>query len=718
MPNPVERKERMARCLLAQTERLSGDGSLPALSGDLPAIRWAWRWLAGMREGESVLRFARALAGPLRRCWGDPLEAVELLQAALAWARVSEPEVASGLESQLAATEAWLGRLDAAEARLRALLERDLTLDETALAHMRLGAVLSSRGHCQQAVEARLVAIAHLRGARGCSEGHGRTLWLAWALHGLAQDRQRLGDNDGARAALEESETLFLRLGCAPGLSAVLAERAVADAAQQEPEAAAWHAREALQMAERAGDTPGRARSLQVLGRVTGLDDPSTGLALLAQAAAAWEQLCRPLGHASALLDAAELAAAGEGFLDLVLQNARAALQLGRQHGFHAVETLALTLLVEAHSRAGRRERAEACAAAARHACARTDEPRVRQRCADLEQRLRSGPQPGSAADLRQSAPEPVQPGHPLAAASSVLGAEPRHGAAAGPPLLVRLLGPLRVEGTAGALSRERLRPKEQRVLARLALEPGQLVPRDEFLELFWPHSHPQAAERSLRTVVSSLRAGLRAVLSDPPPPLITGRMEGYLLEAPVCAVDVVMFTAAIQEARAAAGDAPDRALSAWQRAVELYDGDLLCNFPYDDWCLGLRERLRVNLLDGLYQLARAALAAESHEQAQELALRMVGLDPAEERAHRLLMRCYARMGSPGEAVRQFERCREALWEELGAQPARATLSLYEAIRNGAAPEAEEPGDPVPGADGKAMFGLQWVDASSPWNRG
>jgi DNA-binding SARP family transcriptional activator len=151
---------------------------------------------------------------------------------------------------------------------------------------------------------------------------------------------------------------------------------------------------------------------------------------------------------------------------------------------------------------------------------------------------------------------------------------------------------------------------------------------------------------------------------------------------------------------------------------VELYDGDLLCNFPYDDWCLGLRERLRVNLLDGLYQLARAALAAESHEQAQELALRMVGLDPAEERAHRLLMRCYARMGSPGEAVRQFERCREALWEELGAQPARATLSLYEAIRNGAAPEAEEPGDPVPGADGKAMFGLQWVDASSPWNRG
>jgi DNA-binding SARP family transcriptional activator len=169
--------------------------------------------------------------------------------------------------------------------------------------------------------------------------------------------------------------------------------------------------------------------------------------------------------------------------------------------------------------------------------------------------------------------------------------------------------------------------------------------------------------------------------------------MEGYRLEAAAGAVDVAIFTAAVQEARAAAQTAPDRALAAWQQAVDLYEGDLLSNFPYDDWCLGLRERLRGQLLEGLYRLARASLAAGSPEAAKDLALRMVGLDPVQERAHRLLIHCYARLGCPGEAVRQFERCRQALWDELGAQPARATLNLCETIRSGTISEAQDPGD-------------------------
>lgn len=713
-PASAERKERLARYLLSQAERLSSDGFPRLIADELSAMRWAWRWLAGAREGETVLRFARALAGPLRHHQGDPLEAAELLQCALAWARIAKPEAVPEFASQLAATETWLGRLDAAESRLRALLEGKLPPDEAALARMRLAAVLASRGRHAQAAEARLAAIGSLRAARSDGDCPCGTVRLAWALHGLAEDRRRLGDGGGARAALVESETLFHRLECPYGRSAVLATQAALHADQQELEDARWHAREAHQLAERAEDAPGRASALQVLGQVTGQGDPAAGLSLLAEAAAVWERLRRPLDHATALLDTAELASAGEGSREPVLKPARAALQLARQHGFPAVEALALTLLAEAYHRLGQSERAEEYAAAARRACDQTDEAAVRQRCAELEQTLRTAPGETRSPDEKPSADRAV-PHRADPPASRTAGREPmepRPLTTPVSPLLIRLLGPLRVEGTGGALPRERLRPKEQRVLARLALEPGQLVPRDELLELFWPHSHPRAAERSLRTVVSSLRAGLRTALTGQAPPLITGRMEGYCLEVAACAVDVAMFTAAVQEARAVAEEAPERALTSWRRAVDLYDGDLLSNFPYDDWCLGLRERLRVNLLDGLYRLARAALLAEALEEARDLALRMVGLDPAEERAYRLLMRCYARMGSPGEAVRQFERCRVALWEELGAQPAHATHSLYETIRNGAASDAEASGDLLFDADEETMAGHPWADVS------
>lgn len=263
-------------------------------------------------------------------------------------------------------------------------------------------------------------------------------------------------------------------------------------------------------------------------------------------------------------------------------------------------------------------------------------------------------------------------------------------------PLLIRLLGPFTVEGPGGTLAAARLRPKEQRILARLALEPGQVVSRDELLELFWSQSPARAAERSLRTVVSSLRAALRPVLAGRKVRVISGRLEGYCLEAEACAVDADLFARAIRAARGATLESPphDTAPADWRQAYEWYRGDLLGAFRYEDWCLTARERLRDDFLEALFRLARAALAAGSPEAARSLAARMVEIDATEERAHRLLMRCYALLARPGKALCQFERCRAALRSELGAGPAAATVSLFETIRAGGALfdlETEEP---------------------------
>ena len=84
------------------------------------------------------------------------------------------------------------------------------------------------------------------------------------------------------------------------------------------------------------------------------------------------------------------------------------------------------------------------------------------------------------------------------------------------------------------------------------------------------------------------------------------------------------------------------------------------------------------------------AMEAGDIEAACRNAARMVEIDPTEERAHRLLMRCYVFLDRPAEALRQFERCRAALWDELAARPGPQTLSLLQAIREGVTIGAEE----------------------------
>jgi DNA-binding SARP family transcriptional activator len=106
------------------------------------------------------------------------------------------------------------------------------------------------------------------------------------------------------------------------------------------------------------------------------------------------------------------------------------------------------------------------------------------------------------------------------------------------------------------------------------------------------------------------------------------------------------------------------------------------------------RERVRamyLELLDRL--LGRAEAAGDLHAGLQygSLVLRQ---DRAHERTHRRVMRLYEASGDRTGGLRQFERCRAALAEELGVEPAASTLALYESLRSGledddAAPDAD-----------------------------
>ena len=92
------------------------------------------------------------------------------------------------------------------------------------------------------------------------------------------------------------------------------------------------------------------------------------------------------------------------------------------------------------------------------------------------------------------------------------------------PPLLVEVLGPLRVFVDGMAIDVRG--PKRRAVVTLLALAEGRMVTVDYLLDALWPAAGPELGRQSLQTHVSRLRIDLGAAA----PRLQTG-YDGYRLD-------------------------------------------------------------------------------------------------------------------------------------------------------------------------------------------
>src|SRR5262249_46020364 len=101
----------------------------------------------------------------------------------------------------------------------------------------------------------------------------------------------------------------------------------------------------------------------------------------------------------------------------------------------------------------------------------------------------------------------------------------------------------------------------------------------------------------------------------------------------------------------------------------------------YLDWSEYERHRLQTMYVTMLYTLMGYCEAHQQYEAGLSYGHRVLGYDRACERTHRRLMRLHYRSGDRTAALRQFERCSDALREELDAQPSQRTQMLFEQIR-------------------------------------
>jgi len=189
--------------------------------------------------------------------------------------------------------------------------------------------------------------------------------------------------------------------------------------------------------------------------------------------------------------------------------------------------------------------------------------------------------------------------------------------------------------------------------------------------EVFWLESSPAELKMRFKNTIYRLR---HAAGKD----VIIFQDDNYRFNTALdYEYDVEAFFKEIYHAELATDR--QQKINSYQTALKYYQGPYLPEGD-DTWILSERQKIYNIYVNALLKLTMIYLEGKEYDQALILCQRILGEDPCMEDAHRLAMRIYAAMGNRAAIARQYEYCRQVLFEELNATPSSITQSLFETL--------------------------------------
>jgi len=233
------------------------------------------------------------------------------------------------------------------------------------------------------------------------------------------------------------------------------------------------------------------------------------------------------------------------------------------------------------------------------------------------------------------------------------------------------MVGTMRAVAPGGADFLPRGR-KTRGLLACLCLAQGERVSRSRLVGLLWDRSPDAQARMSLRQSLSELNS----VVNRHVPSLVEIDRDSVRIDVRKCWVDAL---AILQASADPTGETNNLLQPYSERLLEDLDG---ITPAFDQWLAAERtcfeDRVR-KILEA--ELDRLTEQHANPEMRAAAARRLVNFEPTHEGAVRALMRAFAQMGDRPQAIREFERCRQALQTVLDLPPSKETTAVYEAIR-------------------------------------
>ena len=296
---------------------------------------------------------------------------------------------------------------------------------------------------------------------------------------------------------------------------------------------------------------------------------------------------------------------------------------------------------------------------------------------------LPDGPAPAGTghAPRREADPAPDRNpqqdgGQPPAGPQAALPAVP-----ADRPVRVSVLGPLRI--IAGGQEITGGLRKARELLALLAVRPEGLS-GEAISEALYPGAGPGQAASQRNLALRKARELLRTAAALPGPQWIVNASGRYRLDPALIGTDLEAFSAALEQARTASGEAR---LAACQRAVALYRGELAEGAGYE-WAEPYAETARRRALDAWTTIAEILQPSDPGQALSALETALAH-DPYNEYLYVRIMRLQAAAGHP-EAVRRTLALLESKLTDLGLTPSSQTRQSAAALLAAAGPGEHE----------------------------
>jgi DNA-binding SARP family transcriptional activator len=243
-------------------------------------------------------------------------------------------------------------------------------------------------------------------------------------------------------------------------------------------------------------------------------------------------------------------------------------------------------------------------------------------------------------------------------------------------PLHVRLLGGFCIERSdVGQAVSDWPRRSAKTLIKLLAVQPGHALHREQVTDVLWPKVNAESALNSLGKALHVARRALQPALPRRQDSAYLRLAEGMLvLNTERVGVDADEFEQLAEDALRS------QEIAAYGAAFAAYGGELLPEDRYESWCSERRNalaELHIRLLLGMAgELERHGSYSEAAERLRDV----LQQDSSREAVHRQLMRLYAWMGAPDQAIRQFHSCEASLRQELDLPPQPETISLCDEI--------------------------------------
>jgi DNA-binding SARP family transcriptional activator len=250
--------------------------------------------------------------------------------------------------------------------------------------------------------------------------------------------------------------------------------------------------------------------------------------------------------------------------------------------------------------------------------------------------------------------------------------------------LAVLCLGPTEVWRDGRAVPRGAFKRRQAwALLQMLVVADGRPIRREELVRRLWPEASDRGATNRLHGLVHSLRTAIEPSGSAGCWRHVQQSDDGYCLAVDDgrAWLDVRAFREHERRGLHAEHAARlDVAIGHYERALQLYRGDLFAGEPVADWFLLDRTDLRRRCVELAVRLADLWIGAGDPDRAIGCLRHGLRADPLREDLHQMLIHTLADCGRREEARTQYRDCARLLRSELDAEPLPATQRLLRLI--------------------------------------